>query len=114
MGVNPPFYGLMDKQPCSQAASQLIVVSKVLQCVANETMPSRKNPFMAQFDDFVRDNVPRVHAFFDQICDERAPLQWSEVEVPNQAKRDALAWVRNHMLGLRGKEEEIDPRGDHK
>lgn len=45
----------------------LILVSKILQNLANELPFELKEGFMLPFNSFITDNIPRVRDFFSQI-----------------------------------------------
>src|SRR5690606_31540839 len=63
----PHIYGLTQKPPNKYFQRQLILISKVIQSVANMTIPGTKEPYLLPMTDFVENNIPKVQSFYDQV-----------------------------------------------
>jgi len=66
----PETYGLMPTPPKQQARRQLILLSKVLQNLANGVKFGNKESFMVKLNGFIEQNQKKLVTFYDQICDE--------------------------------------------
>jgi len=65
----PETYGLMPTPPKQQARRQLILLSKVLQNLANGVKFGSKESFMVKLNGFIEANQKKLVTFYDQICD---------------------------------------------
>jgi len=65
----PETYGLMPNPPKQQARRQLILLSKVLQNLANGVKFGNKETFMTRLNCFIEANQRKLMNFYDQICD---------------------------------------------
>jgi DNA-binding protein len=45
-----------------------VLVSKILQNLANNTLPGKKEGFMEHLNDFVTANIDKLNKFFDQAA----------------------------------------------
>eukprot|EP00727_Mastigamoeba_balamuthi_P013215 m51a1_g8516 putative gtpase-activator protein for ras family gtpase (1931) ;mRNA; r:92824-99197 len=98
----PESYGLMPQPPTAAARRTLILISKVLQNLANGVKFGDKERFMAKLNTFMGMNQQPVARFLDRLCDappaSAAPLQ--EIAVPDELYTASLATVYNQLLTL--------------
>jgi len=93
----PHVYGLLDGPPAPTAQRQLILLSKMLQNLANNTLPSTKESYMAKLDMFITNNQDELRTFFDKVV--AAPhLPSAEREIPEVVKKNALETVYNILI----------------
>jgi len=92
--VAPHLYGLLEDHPCPTAQRQLILVSKVLQNLSNNTLPGSKEDYMQRLNDFITNNTGELNEFYDRILNS-SNLQSSHREIPAQAQKNALAEIYN-------------------
>ncbi|KAF2069629.1 hypothetical protein CYY_009056 [Polysphondylium violaceum] len=72
--VAPEVFGLISDVPSTDSRRGLVLVSKLLQNLANE-MPfgvGIKEEFMLYLNDFISNNSNRIHSFFDQLASEKS------------------------------------------
>jgi hypothetical protein len=63
----PHAYGLLADPPLEASQRQLILIGKVIQNLANLTMPGAKEVFMQKMNDFFTKNMIRIRKFYDEI-----------------------------------------------
>ncbi|KAL6049049.1 Ras GTPase activating protein ira2 [Balamuthia mandrillaris] len=66
--VAPDRYNIVDMEMLSGVRRPLILVSKVLQTMANGVEFGKKEPYMIPMNDFIQKNLKKVHVFFDQLA----------------------------------------------
>jgi len=119
--INPsllaPFsYGITSEKPSQSAQKELTNVSRILQNLANETAPSEKNAFLAPFDDFVQQEIPKIRDFYKEVTGPEAQniTSNSVLSVPNEVEQDCLATVWNFIYNNKQKIQEGDEDGEYK
>jgi len=78
----PHVYGLMENPPCQAAQRQLVLISKVLQSVANLVLPGNKEEFMGQLAAFVNKQIPKVKEFYNNLLNSVDGPTHTNYEVP--------------------------------
>jgi hypothetical protein len=68
--TSPQQYGLTKDLPGNDARRLSIIITKVLQNIANGIYESKKEPFMATFEQFTIDNMIRFKKFFNELAAE--------------------------------------------
>eukprot|EP01122_Echinamoeba_exundans_P010337 TRINITY_DN3848_c0_g1_i2.p1 TRINITY_DN3848_c0_g1~~TRINITY_DN3848_c0_g1_i2.p1 ORF type:complete len:338 (-),score=98.21 TRINITY_DN3848_c0_g1_i2:86-1099(-) len=63
----PHAYGLLAEPPLESSQRQLILIGKVIQNLANLTMPGVKEVFMQKMNDFFVRNIVRIRKFYDEV-----------------------------------------------
>jgi hypothetical protein len=95
----PHAYGLLPAPPNNVAQRQLVLIGKVIQNLANRTMPGAKETFMLQLNDFFIRNIPKVRLFYDELL--VAPTQnladTQIVEPTEVVKNNALATLMEQI-----------------
>ncbi|PRP79935.1 hypothetical protein PROFUN_05911 [Planoprotostelium fungivorum] len=106
--VAPHVYHLLQKPPSASAQRMLVLVSRVMQNLANETLPSLKAEHMVKLDQFIIDNLPPLHQLYDRITtDVPATAEGPSVVIPETTRDNALAWMHNFIVRNRNK---IEPK----
>jgi len=93
----PHLYGLLESPPSPTAQRQLILVGKVLQNLANNTLPGNKEDYMQRLNEFITNNQSDLLDFYNQILS-ASNLETANREVPTQVKKNALADIYNILL----------------
>lgn len=65
--MTPHVYGLLANAPEPEFQRILVLVSKILQNLANNTLPGKKEGYMEQLNEFVTGNIDKLNQFFDNI-----------------------------------------------
>ena len=97
--INPVHYAMTTEPPSKSVKKELTNISRILQNLANETAPSDKNPFLAPFDEFVEQEIPKIRDFYrDIVGPEVGNVQSKSVlQVPQDVEQDQLAVVWNFL-----------------
>lgn len=92
----PQAYGLLDDPAHQVAQRQLILVSKVLQNLANDTLPGAKEAYMEQLNQFIITNKPMLELFYSRIVEEAGKGKLVDSDVPLRVKNDGL--IKLHTI----------------
>ncbi|ELR25191.1 GTPase-activator protein for Ras family GTPase [Acanthamoeba castellanii str. Neff] len=100
--------------PARQMAQrQLILVTKVLQNLANDTLPGAKEAYMERLNAFIVSNKPALGRFYDQIVDHPDHGKLTDLTVPARVRNDALIKLRAFLeANLAGVEARLRDQGD--
>lgn len=86
------------------AQRQLILVAKVLQNLANDTLPGNKEAYMEQLNTFISSNKPLLERFYAKVVSGADKGKPAESNVPAKAKQESLAtlhqYIANHMQAI--------------
>ena len=63
----PHVYGLLDHPPNNLTQRQLVLISKVIQSVANMAVPGKKEKYMEALASFISSGIPKIVNFYKQI-----------------------------------------------
>jgi hypothetical protein len=95
----PLFYGLLDHNPVEGAQRQLILISKVLQSLANLAVPGNKEDYMRTLNDFVSNNMDKMRAFYDEMRQPVSSMASGDALSPTDTvKHNALAVIWTQAL----------------
>lgn len=83
--------------PSASVQRQLVLLSKILQNLANEAEFGAKEEYMAKLNAFVHDNKPELVKFYAKITSESDPSD-TPVPMPNAAKENALGFLHEHII----------------
>lgn len=109
----PQLHGLLDEPPHPMAQRQLILVTKVLQNLANDTLPGAKEAYMERLNAFIVSNKPALGRFYDQIVDHPDHGKLTDLTVPARVRNDALIKLRAFLeANLAGVEARLRDQGD--
>lgn len=67
--MTPQVYGVLERSPGETSQRYFVLISKTLQALANDTLPSQKEAYMAKMDEFVVDNRLALQNFVNELCD---------------------------------------------
>jgi len=104
----PESYGLVKKQPSKAARRSLVLITKVLQNLANEIVFGKKEVYMVKMNDFLTSNIPKLATFYQRIT--TIPLDIKETnttEITPQIKNNSLAFTYNHVIQNKAKIENL-------
>jgi hypothetical protein len=89
----PHAYGLLENPPNPVCQRQLVLIGKVMQNLANMTMPGAKEQFMQQLSDFFSRNIPKMKEYYYGIIQANFSTQeeTNVVSVTEVTRNNALA-----------------------
>ena len=99
----PHVYGLLETPPNQVTQRQLVLITKVVQSIANMQEPGKKEEYMVALRDFIVKSIPKITTFYDNL---RAAVNLSEnienyettvIDVPEEVKMNGLAAVANFL-----------------
>jgi len=90
--TSPHIYGLLEEPPNDVAARYLILLSKILQNLANGTLPGNKEQYMETMNNFITTNTPKLREFFDEIS---IP---TSLDLTPQRREEILKALRDNAL----------------
>jgi hypothetical protein len=98
----PHVYGLLEHAPNTVTQRQLVLISKVIQSIANMQPPGKKEEYMAALTDFIVSAIPRIVKFYDNLrqavnMPETQESQALSMEVPLQVHQNGLCTVWNFL-----------------
>lgn len=95
----PHFYGLLENPPNTLTQRQLVLISKTLQCLANMTVPGKKEKYMERLSDFISNGIPKVIKFYEQIRSASFGSEGRLCDLPitKEVKQNALATTWNFI-----------------
>eukprot|EP01122_Echinamoeba_exundans_P016376 TRINITY_DN826_c1_g1_i1.p1 TRINITY_DN826_c1_g1~~TRINITY_DN826_c1_g1_i1.p1 ORF type:complete len:1830 (+),score=264.46 TRINITY_DN826_c1_g1_i1:54-5543(+) len=68
--MTPQVYGLLANPPAETSQRYFVLISKVLQNLANETLPGDKEEYMAPMNGFVQENLDSLHKLIEDLADD--------------------------------------------
>jgi len=93
----PQLYGLLKMPPHSIAQRQLVLLAKVLQNLANDTLPGKKEGYMAKLDEFITSNQDALRRFYDNIIAHSTEGPSVSPKVPEQANLNSLGVIHQQI-----------------
>jgi len=93
----PETYGLLPSAPRPSVRKQLLLVSKVLQNLANGVQFGEKEPNMTCMNEFLTSRTPAYQDFLMRLCDNSVPLS-EPVPITDDSYRAALATILNQFF----------------
>jgi dsDNA-binding SOS-regulon protein len=79
------------------AQRQLILVAKVLQNLANDTLPGNKEQYMEALNSFIATNKAGLERFYAKVLEGADRGRAAETEVPAKAKQSALTALQRYL-----------------
>jgi len=92
----PHVYGLLAEPPNQATQRQLVLITKVIQSIANMQPPGKKEEYMEVMGSFIENSIPRIRQFYDHLR-EAANINTHdgayarEVIVPDEVLMNGLA-----------------------
>eukprot|EP01122_Echinamoeba_exundans_P015110 TRINITY_DN703_c0_g1_i2.p1 TRINITY_DN703_c0_g1~~TRINITY_DN703_c0_g1_i2.p1 ORF type:complete len:1930 (-),score=307.00 TRINITY_DN703_c0_g1_i2:3006-8795(-) len=95
----PHAYGLLENPPNESCQRQLVLIGKVIQNLANMTMPGAKEQFMQQLSDFFSRNIPKMRQFYNDLLSANfANAESTEiVATPDIVRVNGLGFIMEHI-----------------
>jgi len=93
----PESYGLMPESPRPAIRKHLLLVSKVLQNLANNVMFGEKEQNMIRLNSFLSTQRASYEQFIHRLCDGNAELS-EYIPIPDDSYRAAIAVIFNQYL----------------
>jgi len=98
----PHVYGLLEKPPNTITQRQLVLISKVIQNIANMQPPGKKEEYMTALNDFIVQSIPKIIKFYDNLrmaVNVPQPGETDEqvTDVPNEVRLNGLASIWNFL-----------------
>jgi hypothetical protein len=87
------------KKTVQVAQRQLILVCKVLQNLANDTLPGAKEAYMEQLNSFIATNKGGLERFYQKVLNGAERGKQVESDVPAKAKQASLAVLHRFANG---------------
>ncbi|KAL6078843.1 Ras GTPase activating protein ira2 [Balamuthia mandrillaris] len=85
----PQKYGLLTESTHPKAQRQLLLITKVLQNLANNTLPGKKEQHMKNLNDFITENQPALRQFYNELINEAGTSK--AASIPATVRLNALA-----------------------
>lgn len=101
----PHYYGLLDRPPNETTQRQLVLISKVIQSLANMQMPGRKETYMESMSDFIEKNMGSVVKFYQDMREASRVNVGSptHMDVPDNIRLNALASIGEFIVSYQAK-----------
>lgn len=100
--MTPQVYGLLQNPPGETSQRYFVLMSKVLQNLANETLPGDKEDYMAPMNPFVQENLGALHKLIDNLADDSDLASnthhGTAREIPKDIYESSLAHLHNFMV----------------
>ncbi|KAH3745039.1 RasGTPase-activating protein [Pelomyxa schiedti] len=98
---SPEIYSIvpLTEPPSKVARRPLVLVTKVLQCLANQTLPGDKEPYMRYFSTFIQNHSTAMQTLFDQVsnCPSHEGASWTDL--PIEEKLNNMAIIVKSLRG---------------
>jgi len=92
----PNAYGLLPEPPSASVQRQLVLLSKILQNLANGLRFGKKEEFMMKLNDFIDSNILTLQRFYDHLSTPK-DTNTKPYAIPATVKENALCWLHTHI-----------------
>lgn len=95
-----PLEKLIYIEPPGENTQRIVVLlSKVLQSIANGTLPGKKEGYMESMNDFISTHIKDAEKFFERISEvtPESHVDFDKYEVPENAYTNSLLFLQKHM-----------------
>ena len=104
----PHVYGLLETPPNQITQRQLVLITKVIQTIANMQEPGKKEEYMAALSDFIVASIPKIVTFYDNLrmavnLPESGEADDQHLDVPEEVTLNGLATIWNFMFTMKDK-----------
>jgi len=93
----PQVYGLLKEPPNAMAQRQLILIAKVMQNLANDTLPGKKEGYMERLNEFITSNQDRLRSFYAELIAHAEDGPQEQPSVPNSVKTNSLIQLHKYI-----------------
>lgn len=92
----PHVYGLLPSPPNETTQRQLVLITKVIQSIANMQEPGKKEQYMMVMSSFITTSIPRIIRFYDNLreaanINTHSDIYEREIKVPDEVLLNGLA-----------------------
>jgi len=94
----PHVYGLTKSPPGAQAQRYLILLTKVLQNLANNTLPGNKEAYMQRMNEFIVSNNTAMKDFMDKMVLYSQTVEESDHGIPKNLEEHGLAYMHQYLV----------------
>eukprot|EP01129_Flabellula_baltica_P013591 TRINITY_DN6340_c0_g1_i1.p1 TRINITY_DN6340_c0_g1~~TRINITY_DN6340_c0_g1_i1.p1 ORF type:complete len:1385 (-),score=242.74 TRINITY_DN6340_c0_g1_i1:11-4165(-) len=92
----PHVYGLLQEPPHPNTQRKLVLISKVIQSIANMSLPGKKEPFMESLTPFIQNNIPKIKLFYEDIMKGASTQDEPKVmDIPDSVRLNSLSNLWN-------------------
>ncbi|KAH3745984.1 GTPase-activator protein for Ras family GTPase [Pelomyxa schiedti] len=98
----PHVYGLLKAPPDTRLQRQVILLSKVIQNLANGVLFGGKEPYMRNMNEFISRNLDEINDWMDSLADV-SDAEEVRVDLPPEVMEHALSFMQSHIETNRGK-----------
>jgi len=100
--ATPHVYGLTATPPTDQFQRMLVLLSKVLQNIANGTLPGKKEAYMESMNSFIESHIKQGTEFFERLAKAATLMPGERIdveryEVPQNLYDTALLDILKHL-----------------
>jgi len=98
--LTPHTYGLLEENPHPICQRQLVLLAKVMQNLANNTLPGTKEDFMKKLNDFISSNAEKLTEFYGTLIANTDGNEGliTEISIPDDVRHEALTQVLNFIV----------------
>jgi len=93
----PQVYGLLKAPPNTMAQRQLILLAKVMQNLANDTLPGKKEGYMQRLNEFITSNQDRLRSFYADLIAHAEDGPHRRPSVPDNVKTNSLIQLHRYI-----------------
>jgi hypothetical protein len=104
----PHVYGLLPNPPNETTQRQLVLITKVIQSIANMQPPGKKEQYMEVMGSFIETSIPRIRQFYDHLreaanINTHTDIYEREIIVPDEVLLNGLAATQAVLVNEREK-----------
>jgi len=102
--TNPHVYGLQREPPDEVSQRYLILLSKVLQNIANGTLPGNKEKYMESLNEFIQSHLDNAVQFFERLAAKPKEAPSKDIApVPDNVYFNALLYLATHIQTIQSR-----------
>jgi len=101
--MTPHVYGLISEPPGASAQRNLTLLSKVLQNLVNEVEFGNKEEYMKTLNEFLVENIPILHRFYDQILTMKPKGAEQDPKIPPAVLENSIMTLHRFLLTYQSK-----------
>jgi len=99
----PHVYGLLPNPPNTTTQRQLVLITKVIQSIANMQAPGKKEQYMEVMGSFIENSIPRIRKFYDNLrmaanINSHTDIYEREIVVPDEVLMNGLAVTQTILV----------------
>jgi hypothetical protein len=99
----PHVYGLLESPPSVTTQRQLVLITKVIQSIANMQPPGKKEQYMEVMGSFIETSIPRIKKFYDNLriaanISSQADIYHRDIRVPEEVLLNGLAATQTVLV----------------